>query len=446
MRRDTVQRCQRIQLAIIHERPLLTHRQPQSSPPRWSGNCKRPASRPVGRRVRARSFAGRPPKDFDVATNATPQQVRQLFGAKRTIAIGEAFGVIAVLGPAKAVIEVATFRQDGSYSDGRHPDSVTFSDAQADAWRRDFTINGLFFDPITETTVDYVSGEADLRAGIVRAIGRPQDRFQEDKLRILRAVRFAVQLGFQIERSTLLAVSEQAMAIQQVSAERVTAELRRVFSATQAARGLQLLVETGLLAAVLPEVGWSDERACASIEFQQAHACLDCLTDPEISLALAALLAHRTADENWLQIVRGICRRWRTTNAEQQLTLSALRHHASLRRADQLPWSSIQPILIDENARALVDFASAVATSRQESLAGVEFCRARLSLPDDELNPPPLLTGDDLQAMNVPKGPLYGQLLAAVRRAQLDGEVASCDAARSLAKRLRGADSNDTLS
>ena len=157
----------------------------------WAGGC-----------VRDR-LLGREPKDYDVATSARPEQVRELVGKRRTLAIGAAFGVIAVLAErGQAPIEVATFRTDGVYRDGRHPESVAFSDAEHDAQRRDFTINGLFFDPLTEQVVDYVGGQADLSAGIVRAIGDPARRFTEDKLRLLRAVRFATTFGFAIEPVT----------------------------------------------------------------------------------------------------------------------------------------------------------------------------------------------------------------------------------------------------
>ena len=157
----------------------------------WAGGCVRDA------------LLGRVPKDYDVATSARPGEIRALFGQKRTLAIGEAFGVITVLGRRPAgTIEVATFRQDAAYSDGRHPDAVLFSTPEQDAWRRDFTINGLFYDPVADCVLDFVGGQDDLREGLIRAIGQPRERFAEDKLRLLRAVRFAVRYGFQIETAT----------------------------------------------------------------------------------------------------------------------------------------------------------------------------------------------------------------------------------------------------
>src|SRR3954447_24762852 len=181
----------------------------------WAGGCVRD------------ELLGLTPKDYDVATSATPEQIRDLFGHRRTLPIGAAFGVITVLGPRTAgQIEGATFRTDAAYSDGRHPDSVTFSTAEHDAQRRDFTINGLFYDPVAEKVVDYVGGQEDLKARILRAIGNPRLRLSEDKLRMLRAVRFAAAFNFQIDPGTLLAIQEMAPQIGTVSGERIGAEIR----------------------------------------------------------------------------------------------------------------------------------------------------------------------------------------------------------------------------
>jgi len=183
----------------------------------WAGGCVRD------------QMMGRRPKDFDVATSATPEQIRELFGRRRTLAIGAAFGVITVLGgkPLEP-IEVATFRRDAAYSDGRHPDSVTFSSAEEDASRRDFTINGLFYDPVEKKVIDFVGGCEDMQRRVIRAIGCPRDRITEDKLRMLRAVRFAAALEFEIDEETFLAVREMADQIGVVSAERIAAEVTKM--------------------------------------------------------------------------------------------------------------------------------------------------------------------------------------------------------------------------
>ena len=207
----------------------------------WAGGCVRD------------QLVGKAPKDYDVATNATPEQVRELFGKKRTLAIGESFGVITVLGPKSAdPIEVATFRRDTGYSDGRRPDAVEFTDAREDAIRRDFTINGMFFDPIKQEVIDYVGGQEDLQRRVVRAIGDPHERIAEDKLRMLRAIRFAAVFDFELHHDTLLAVQQHVQDIKVVSGERIGAELRRMFNHSNRAVAVRLLSQSKLLPEILP--------------------------------------------------------------------------------------------------------------------------------------------------------------------------------------------------
>src|ERR1700678_908116 len=195
---------------------------------------------------------GKEAKDYDIATSALPEQVQKLFPRVTDVA-GKCFGVVRVMAGDES-FEVATFRQDGPYQDGRHPESVRFATAQEDAQRRDFTINGLFFDPVADRLIDYVGGEADLRAGIVRAIGNPADRFAEDHLRLLRAIRFATRLIFRIEPKTWEAIRAEASMIRTVSAERIRDELNKIFSASKPELGLDLLDRSGLLAEVLPDI------------------------------------------------------------------------------------------------------------------------------------------------------------------------------------------------
>src|SRR5437762_3715435 len=208
----------------------------------WAGGCVRD------------QLMGQLPKDYDVATDAVPDRVREVFGKRRTLPIGASFGVITVLGPeAAGQIDVATFRRDATYSDGRHPDAVSFSDAEHDAQRRDFTINGLFFDPLEDRVIDYVGGQDDLARRVIRAIGDPLARIAEDKLRMLRAVRFAARFDFAIDDKTLAAIKQQARELVIVSAERIAAELRLILTHPNRARGMELLADTGLLEIVLPE-------------------------------------------------------------------------------------------------------------------------------------------------------------------------------------------------
>jgi len=194
---------------------------------------------------------GQVPKDFDIATDAKPEQVQVIF--KRTYAVGAHFGVIVVL-ENDFQFEVATFRSDGVYIDGRRPVEVHFSSAEEDAKRRDFTINGMFFDPVAERVIDYVGGRADVEAKMVRAIGKPEQRFAEDRLRMLRAVRFATVLEYEIDEETWRALSEHASTIVQISAERIRDELVRIFLSPHRLRGFDLLDRSGLLRAILPEM------------------------------------------------------------------------------------------------------------------------------------------------------------------------------------------------
>src|SRR5262249_52354055 len=196
---------------------------------------------------------GQEPADFDVATDATPDRVMALF--RRTVPVGVSFGVVRVLGPPGAgEVEVATFRSDGAYLDGRHPESVRFGTPEEDAARRDFTINGMFLDPLSGEVIDYVGGRADLQNRVLRAIGEPADRFAEDKLRLLRAVRFAARFGLEIEPRTRAALLAMADEVRVVAAERIAQELRRLLVHGSRALGMQLALETGLVAAILPDL------------------------------------------------------------------------------------------------------------------------------------------------------------------------------------------------
>ncbi|HEV3237319.1 MAG TPA: CCA tRNA nucleotidyltransferase, partial [Gemmataceae bacterium] len=210
----------------------------------WAGGCVRD------------ELLGLMPQDYDVATDARPEQVQKEF--RSTVAVGASFGVIEVLGPladiGRLTVEVATFRSDVSYSDGRHPDAVVFSSAKEDALRRDFTINGMFFDPLADELIDYVGGKQDLEAKIVRAIGDPKIRFEEDKLRMLRAVRIAARFNFSLDEATAKAIRGMANEIQVVSAERIAEELRKLLLSPHRARGVRLLDETGLANVLFPEL------------------------------------------------------------------------------------------------------------------------------------------------------------------------------------------------
>lgn len=387
----------------------------------WAGGCVRD------------QLLGHPPKDYDVATNATPEQVRDLFGRRRTLFIGAAFGVVTVIGPrAAGPLEVATFRRDGGYSDGRHPDHVSFSSAEEDAQRRDFTINGLFFDPLSDEVIDYVGGRDDLARRVIRAIGDPDLRFQEDKLRMVRAIRFATTLGFAIDADTQAAITRRADEVAQVSAERITAEMRRILLHPRATLGLRLARETGLWRTILPDYAQADP-ATGEHDWRLMLALFDQLSGPrESSLALAALLwplAHRVGER---AIVAPLVERWRLTNLEAKQTSWLLAHVTAVQHAPSLPWPRLQPVLIHPQVEPLIELTRAVIHATQgahASLEALQYCAERLAWPRDRLNPQPLLNGHDLQQAGVPAGPELGRWLQAVRSAQLDGLIHSHGAA-----------------
>jgi tRNA nucleotidyltransferase/poly(A) polymerase len=382
----------------------------------WAGGCVRD------------EILGRQPKDFDVATDATPEQIRDLFGRRRTLAIGAAFGVITVRGPREAgMIEVATFRRDSSSSDGRRPDHVTFSSAREDAARRDFTINGLFYDPAQGRVIDFVGGQEDLARRVVRAIGPPRERFAEDKLRLLRAVRFAASLDFTLESETVAALREMAGQIAAVSPERIAMEMRRMLVEPGRGRGVGLLVDVGLAAALLPEIVPAD--AAGHERLDRAVAVLERLRQPSFPLALAALL-ERMVDPGG---ARAIGLRWRLANREIDRVVWLVEHRAALAGARQAPWSRLQPLLM---AAGIGDLLALDEASRPEAAEEAAYCRDLLARPPEVLDPPPLLTGEDLLAHGIPAGPVYKTLLERLRAAQLDGEIRTHQEALALADRL----------
>lgn len=410
----------------------------------WAGGCVRD------------QLLGIPPKDYDVATAATPEEVRHVFGRRKTIAVGAAFGVITVLGGKQAGnIEVATFRRDAGYSDGRHPDRVTFSSAREDAQRRDFTINGLFYDPLAQQVIDYVGGQADIRDGVLRAIGDAEQRIDEDKLRMLRAIRFTATYGLLLDPATLDAVQRHAAEISVVSAERIAGELRRMLVHPQRAEAVRLLGESRLLWEILPEsrasFTLSDKGLPADVAkvaaWRRTLDTMRLLREPSFSLALAGLLwevvlaVQRDSGRTLRKSVEEITRRWKLSNAEMRTTRWLVEHVADIQSASDLPWPRIQRVLIHDNAVDLVDLAEAIANSENGDPDPIDFCRQRLAWPPERLDPPPLIDGDDLKAAGIPPGPRYSRLLRRVRDAQLDGQVGDKASALAFAKAQIGSSS-----
>lgn len=374
----------------------------------WAGGCVRD------------ELLGITPKDYDVATNARPEEVRRLFHRRRMIEVGAAFGVLRILGRrGEGHIEVATFRRDDTYSDGRHPDRVFFSTAEEDAKRRDFTINGLFYDPLEKRVLDYVGGQEDLRRRVIRAIGDPEERFREDKLRMLRAVRFAATYDFAIDPQTFVAIRKMAPEILQVSRERIAAELERCLLHPNRRRAMELLVASNLGAVILPEL--TDGIAKTPKTWQENLVVLVKLSNPTFSLALAALYRGLvTPDQS-----EKIARRLRLSNQIRQKTAWLLENYPLLSEAKSRIWSEVQPVVSAPEAAELVEWGKALVAAGQLTPEDLTWWMTKRTLPPELLNPPPLITGDDLHQLGLPSGPLYRKLLQEVRNRQLDGELHS---------------------
>ncbi|MFT5302676.1 MAG: tRNA nucleotidyltransferase/poly(A) polymerase [Mariniblastus sp.] len=378
----------------------------------WAGGCVRD------------QLLNRIPKDYDIATSATPDQVRDVFGKRRTLPIGASFGVITVLGPKSAgPIEIATFRRDGGYSDGRRPDSVEFTDAREDALRRDFTINGMFYDPIAEQIIDYVGGQADLAKRQIRAIGNPHERIEEDKLRMLRGVRFASTYDFELEATTLAAIVSHASELTVVSGERIGAEMRRMLAGPNRAVAVRLLKLSGLLAVSLEQ---GTELGPVASDWGRTLACLERLKLNDFAAAVTILLEPIVVADG----IGGLFERWKLSNDEKKSIVWVCKNWRALSQADRLPWSEVQPILLKPD----IERALAVVESQSDSPSGaVGFCRERLAWERERLDPRPLLNGGDLIRLGIKKGPAFKLVLEAVRNAQLDGEIDSVEQAEAIA-------------
>lgn len=371
------------------------------------------------------ALLGREPKDFDVATDATPDRVREIFGKRKTLSFGASFGVIGVLPPQDAgtrgqPTEVATFRSDGEYSDGRRPDKVHYGDAMHDAMRRDFTINGLFFDPAEEKVIDYVGGQNDLVARRLRTIGAAEERFHEDKLRMLRAVRFATTLGFELEPTTKAEIIARADEITVVSAERIGAEMRRIVESLFAPRGLELLVDCGLDQLILPEIrSAAPEKLLSYLGHRKSLSF-----DSSMALIVLAIGEQHSTSELESLIDEGSTR-WRLSCEETRRIAEGVNRWRLVATAHQQPWSAVQPRLIDRDIDCVMQVAEAVCNAEQMDLAGVQRCHAALQLPHQQLDPQPLITGQTLQKAGYKPGPEFRHWLQAVRDAQLDGVIST---------------------
>jgi poly(A) polymerase len=397
----------------------------------------------------------REPADYDVATDATPDRVQELF--PHSLAVGAKFGVIVVTEDSEsgvaAQVEVATFRSDVSYSDGRHPDQVVYTETpEEDARRRDFTINALFLDPETQEILDFVGGRDDLRAGIIRAIGRPVDRFREDKLRMLRAVRFAARFRYAIEAATFTAILKSAPEIHEVSAERLRDELTKILTEGAARRGFELLDETCLLSELLPEVS----RMKGVEQPPQFHPEGDVWTHTLImidglpagcppTLAWGVLLhdvgkpptftpssgpdVRIRFDEHvevGMRIAEEICRRLRFSNDDTSQIVALIANHMRFKDVPQMKASTLKRFVRLDRFDEHLELHRLDCSSSHGHLDNYEVVRRFLAdTPPEQVRPPRLLTGDDLISLGYAPGPPFHAILEAVEEAQLNGKVST---------------------
>lgn len=368
---------------------------------------------------------GRKPKDFDVVTDATPQRVKTIF--PRAKQVGAKFGVMLVRKYGHE-IEVATFRADGPYSDGRHPDAVTFGTDIEDARRRDFTINGLFLDPSDDRVIDYVNGRKDIEAGIIRTIGDPDRRFKEDHLRMLRAVRFAARFAFEVEGETLESIKHHARHLSSISAERVWIELEMILTDPSRLSGWSLLVETGLYHYLAP--GWLPQPD----EDPVIKARLAALPPRSISASLA--LAATLPDRERGQVAR-ICRSLRLSNRLSNAVVWLVASLQQVREPDSLDLADLKLLMAEEPWEDLLELLRVDTAWRETGSAVCEQISDRIAaIPPEAVAPPPLLSGDDLNNLGLQPGPKTGQVLDAVYRAQLNLSIDNREDAIRLARTL----------
>jgi putative nucleotidyltransferase with HDIG domain len=383
------------------------------------------------------------PQDYDIATSAKPEEVQRIF--PRTLPVGAQFGVILVMSEGEC-FEVASFRFDGPYLDGRRPSQVRYGSLQEDILRRDFTINGMVYDPIENRIIDLVEGRKDLERRCIRAIGNPRERFAEDRLRMVRAIRFAAGLNFEIDRLTFDAIKQSAATITQISSERIGEEITRILTEGGARRGFELLDETGLLKILLPEiermkgVEQSPEHHPEGDVFKHTLLTLSHLEAPTETLAYGCLLHdvgkpvcfHKEADhitfyghtDRGAEMAEAILKRLKRGRAAWERVGYLVKNHLRHTQAPKMRLSTLKRFLREDGIDELLELARIDALSASGNLQYYRFCQERLAeMQEEEIRPEPLLRGKDLIELGFIPGPIFADILQQVEDAQLGGEL-----------------------
>ncbi len=419
------------------------------------------------------------PEDYDIATDARPDDIINIF--KRTVPIGIHFGVVLVM-ENDFEFEVATFRSDGTYSDGRHPDTVTFCDARGDALRRDFTINGMFYDPIEDKHFDYVGGEDDLKACLIRAIGTPFERFDEDRLRMIRAVRFACRFNFKIEDQTAEAIKKLHDKVLTVSSERIRDELRKTLTGPNPDTSIKMLDDLNLLHEILPEVTAMKgveqpdnfhpegdvfthtlltltklaDRRKATDTSEEHHSVLNgsgkksLYCSWELSMAVllhdigkpvtfevADRIRFNNHDSIGAKMAEKICERLRMSNAEKERITWLVKMHLYLRHAQEMRISKLKRLFAHEGYPELAELYKVDSLASSGDLEDYNFCQNMFEeLQEKEIKPEPLINGNDLIALGLKPGPIFSKILDTIKDEQLEQKITTKEEALKKAKEL----------
>ncbi len=389
---------------------------------------------------------GRESRDIDIVTSCRPEEVCRIFPV--TIPVGAKFGVILVRHEGES-FEVATFRSDRCYIDGRRPTGVEFSTREEDVKRRDFTVNAMLYDPESKSVIDLKGGREDLEAGIIRAVGDPGSRFDEDKLRMLRAVRFAAELDFTLEPETYRSITQIAHRITDISMERISDELQKMFTGPRPARALSLLDQTGLLEPLLPEVaalkGVEQPKAFhpEGDVWKHTQLCFE-KADPPLSVTLSfAVLFHDIGKPSTFEVAdrirfnhhdrvgarmaAGICRRLKMSSRETQRIEKLVEKHIDFMNVQKMRESTLKRFLLMDNFSEHLELHRIDCQASHNMTENVDFCKRKLKEFEEEFNapelPPPLLNGNDIMDLGVEEGPAVGRIKDQMLDAQLEGRI-----------------------